>query len=317
MAAVLGHHDWKLTRDTDGHRTYDIDWLCKVDFRADGPATALATPGLPAIGSTWAVGNDIDSYAYCWPNWRVRPVLATEKGYFWMVSQQFSTKPFKRCQDTSIENPIDEPPKIRGSYVKTTREATNNYDGTPILSSSHEYLKGPDVEFDKHNPSIVIEFNTLILPLADIDAMINTVNDAPLWGFEARCVKLDNCSWQRQVYGVCNFYYTATLEFLTDVETFDRDVRDRGKRTLKGWMPGSQFKIPLEPDDPDPDVPGKLMWQNPLSFEVYKDENGENTEAILDGKGRPVDDLDNAGEVHIEYYPESNFLTLGIPLVLI
>ena len=132
------------------------------------------------------------------------------------------------------------------------------------------------------------------LPLETFTDMINTVNDATLWGLPKRTVKLSNVSWSRVLYGTCAFYFTVTYDFDIDFETFDRTIIDEGTRVLtKGG-------------DKD----------NKNDFEVYKDVNGENTRVFLDGAGSALGDGADPVEIEIEYYKESNFLTLGIPSTL-
>jgi hypothetical protein len=55
---------------------------------------------------------------------------------------------------------------------------------------------------------------------------------------------------------------------------------------------------------------------NPQHFIRYKDRNGENARVLLDGAGIPIEDGATPVYRDVEYYPESNFLLLGIPLTL-
>ena len=59
---------------------------------------------------------------------------------------------------------------------------------------------------------------------------------------------------------------------------------------------------------PDPD--------NLQDFIRYKDANGENTRAILNGRGVPVSSVSEAARIPIAYYQESNMFILGIPTSL-
>lgn len=297
MAGVLMNAvEWSLTRDKEGHRDYKIKWLVRSTDSADGPLTIANTSGLPAIGATWTFGNDSDSWAFCWPQWSIRPVLDEEISEYWTVEQLFSTKPLHRCQDTDIENPLNEPDTISGSFTKYTTEATHDWNGDPILSSSKEQIRGSVVERDSNRPTVSIGKNLLALPLSTFAPMIDTVNDATLWGLPTRCVKLSNVSWARNLYGTCTFYYTVTYEFDIRYDTFDRTLLDEGTRYL---APGGD---PTDPED----------------YLVCKDKNDENTRVILDGAGGkwpgPPATAGTIGPV--EFYGESNFLTLGIPTSL-
>ena len=118
----------------------------------------------------------------------------------------------KRCNTTSIENPLAEPQKVSGTFIKYTRELVWDKDGDLLIYSSHEPIKGGDVEFDRNRPSVRVEQNVSGLGLATFAAMVDTLNDATLWGLVARCIKLDNVSWERKLYGVCTYYYTRIFD---------------------------------------------------------------------------------------------------------
>lgn len=294
VAINLGRIAWNSERDQDGHRDYDISWLMQTGHVLDGPAIVMSSPNLPAIGSIWNFDNDIDVYAYCWPNWKVQQVYDRERSDLWIVSQRFSTRPFRRCQDTSIENPLAEPATISGSFVTYTQEVTKNREGKILKTSSHEPLRGKVVEFDSSKPNVSIGFNLPLLPLDTFASMMHHVNDSPLWGLDKRMIKLSNVTWQRQVYGQCFFYYTVHYEFEIDYKTFDRKAPDKGRKVL---MPGGDKN-------------------NPKHFIVYKDDNGENTDVFLDGNGEAIDNADDVVDIEIEYYEEANLLELGIPISL-
>ncbi|MHC4709432.1 MAG: hypothetical protein ACYTA3_03165 [Planctomycetota bacterium] len=290
-AFVEGRLDWNLNRDKDGHRTYKVKWLVQTTSTADGPSHALIASGLPAIGSSWNQGNDYDAWARCWPTMACRYITRNERGRWWEVEQTFTTKPLSRCQDTTIENPLNEPDRISGGFTKYTQEVTQDRNGDEIKNSAEEAFRGPQVEFDNNRPTVTIEKNVLTLDLATISEMVDTVNDATLWGLAARKVKLSNVSWSRELYGTCTFYYKISYEFDINFETFDRTVIDIGTR----------FKIK------------GAVANDKNQFERYRDINGELTTCHLDGNGNLLPAGDDPVEIDIEYYDESNFLTLGIP----
>lgn len=292
---LLGLYDWGLSRNKDGHRDYNADFLVETEDTMDGPSIVLATPGLPAIGSYWSFGNDVDVNSYCSPEMVVRPWKTKgEPGKTWMVNTKFSTRPLNRCQETAVENPLAEPARLSGSFIKTVREATRDKDGNPILTSSHEVVRGKVVERDFSRPTIRVGINSLILPLTSFSYMVDTLNDSMLWGMPARTIKLSNVSWTRKLYGICTYYYTVDYEFEVSTE-FDVDFLDEGTMVL---APGGN------PNDP-------------RDFVRYKDANEENPDRVLlDGNGSPLDDISNPVEIHLEKYAESNFLLLGIPVTL-
>lgn len=293
-STLLGMVDWNGSRDIEGHREYKAQWLVESNDIDDGPSVIFTTAGLPAIGSYWDFGNDLDAWAYCMPDWKITPAVTKEPNELWIVEQTFSTKPMKRCQDTAIENPLSEPARLSGSFVTFSRECMYDRFGDATLSSSFELLRGPSMEMDDARPTVQVGLNFTTLPLSLFSSMLHTVNDATLWGLPARCVKLSNATWTRQLYGTCTFYYTVDYDFDIRYDTFDVDVLDEGSRVL---------------------APGGTPT-NPRHFTVYKDLNGENTRCILDGSGEAWDGTGSPGVRHVEKYNESNLLLLGIPTSL-
>lgn len=314
MAAVVeGLIDWVGDRDEEGHRNYMAAWLVRSAY-SDGPAAAMTAAGLPALGSAWTIGTDVDLWAFCHPAWRATPEYQRERGEYWVVQTPFTTRPLRRCQNAAIEDPMMEPPDISGGFANFSRKKEIDRFGKPIMSSSHQPILG--LEFDDGNPTVQIEMNTLLLGLEDFTEVMHHVNDAPMWGLQERMVKLSNVTWQRLLYGTCSYYFRRRFDFEINFETFDRNVSDRGTRCLMGWMPGSGVPK-VDPDEDDPEFPGKKKWQNPKYFEVYKDLNGENTQTFLDGKGRPVYNLDEVNKIKVEGYKEANLiLATGVPASL-
>lgn len=329
MAAVLrGWRQWTMDRDESGHRTYRITWLVEVsDPNGDGPAVAAQCPGLPLPGSTWFFGSDLDVWATCRWEMAVAPAEGEDdKGpnIYWHVTQTFSTKPLEKgaCRDGQFEDPLTEPQKVSGSFVKYTEEATRDKDGNGIVNSAWEQMRGPQVEFDRNRPTVRIEQNVAALNMPLVSLLIDRVNSSPLWGLPARCVKLSGFSWEKKFYGFCYAYYTRVFEFDINYNTFDRTLQDEGTKVLRGqWNSNGQYvTVPVGrllgvdiPPDPD----------NPAHFVRFKDRNNENSRVILNGAGMPyLGDLttgtgdDTIGTVFVQYYSEGDFSALGIPTTL-
>lgn len=321
-----GQRTWSGTRDSEGHRTYKVVIRIK-GTPADGPANALRCPGLFVVGATWAVDDDLDVWAWCRADASMEPVLKDEVNVFFDVEQTFSTKPpdnkKSRCQDLPIENPLLEPAKISGSVVNYTEEATIDRFGQPILYSSFEVIRGPLVEFDKNRETVKIEQNYPILALDVVAPMIDTVNQYTLWGLPPRTIKLSTASWERKFEGSCSPYYTWVYNFDIRYDTFDRDIADESAKVLSGHWDGTTGRWILNKIGghlPDPD--------NPNHYIRFKDRNGENCRILLNGAGLPADvnigtgsgtgssGAGGPGNIHVEYYDESDFTILGIPTSL-
>ncbi len=299
-----GRFSWSMTRSREGHRDFTVQHLVRTDSPDDGPQIVFNTPGLPLTGNVWALGNDLDFWAICLPKLEVKVHQATPGNphVYWLVTNHFSTKPLIRCQDEEIEDPLLIPQDISGSFVNRRELATRDKDGTAITSSSHERLSATELEFDHANPTVKIGQNVAALGLEVFSQMVNTVNDAPLWGMAARSVKLTNVGWERLVRGTCDFYYRRNFEFDIDFGTFDRTVNDRGRMEL------------------DPNGGGDKT--NPADFRNILDTTSGNPiqdSVPLDGNGVRVvgpNALQTAGQINVQFYQESNFLLLGIPTTL-
>lgn len=329
LAGTGGPIDWRLSRNTEGHRTYTITHLVDTGDSRLGPAAAIQCPGLPLPGSVWIIDDDVDLWAFCTQEAEVTPRVKAEPNVYHEVTQKFSTRPRDRCQEQQFEDPLLEPPKIRIGTVKYTEEASEDRFGNPIDNSAFELFRGALVEFDANRPVVTITRNYPIHGAEIWSPMINTLNDATLWGFPARCIKLSDVTAEQNWYGTCQSYWTITYEFdifaKLDPNTgevvsgFDRDLIDEGTKVLRGhWGRGGDEGYgwvldAIDGVDPNPNNPG--------DFIRFKDRNGENTRVVLNGAGVPYDTEgltsgtgdDEAGTIRVEKYPESNFLILGIP----
>lgn len=314
-ASMLGLLSWSLNRDEDGYREYEAKWLVECTDYWDGPYTVMNASGLPFIGSSWNIGNDSDLYAYCQPQWQISPVLEGEPNKYWYVQTPFSTKPRKRCQDNAPENPLDEPMRLGGSFVKFTKEVAVDRNDNLLRTTSHEVLRGAVTEFDDNRPTVQVGMNLLVLPLSTFTPMIDTVNDGPMWGLSARMVKLSNATWTRQVYGTCSYYYTVDYEFECNFNTFDRQAPSVGSRCLMYTREANGDFSFMNPDAIDPST-GQANYLNPNNFIVYQDKYDNNTPCFHDSKGRAVESEDDVHYIDIDYYDEANFFVLGIPASL-
>jgi hypothetical protein len=291
-ATAIGLVDWTLALNEDGHRDYMAKWLVKTDDVEEGPTTAWLASGLASVGSTWSFGIENDTWAFCWPNWRVAPAYDSEIQNSWYVEQPFSTRPMKRCNTTQIEDPLSEPIDLRGSFLTYRKQAQFDRFGNAILSSSWEPIVGPQTEVDDSRPQVICSFNVSSLPLSGYAALMHNVNDSTMWGLAPRCIKLSGVSWTRKLYGTCSYYYT--IEYTLDINylTFDNDVVDEGSRVL---LPGG---------DPS----------NSFHFARFRDRTGDYGRCLLDGAGNAVDGtVVVPAHRSLEYYRESNLLLLGIP----
>lgn len=298
MSAELmpGQRTWSMRRDSEGHREYDITHLVKVNNPLDGPYTVMNCPGLPQPGDAWQFDEDADQWAWCQNDLDVSVHPDVKEGSparFYLVRQRFSTKcPTNgRCNDDQVNDPLLEQPKVSGSFAKDKVEGTQNRFGADIQNSAHESIKGPSNEWDESRPIIKIEQNVSTFEqVAAAIAMRDHVNDAPLWDFDRRQVKLSNVTWDRKTCGSCSYHYVRTLEFEVNFETWDRDVLDEATKVLTGhWDRSGGWvleAVGIEDDDVTPIYPDP---GNPAHFMRAVDRRGNPAKIILDGHGLPFD----------------------------
>ena len=298
-----GRIGWSLDTDDEGHRTYKLLTLVEmltsinplVAETDDGPERALnSTPGLPAIGSFWQQGNDVDQWATLWPTMKIRTYKPKggEPGNFFSIEQIFSTRSFRTCQSVTISNPLLEPQKISGTFIKYTREARFDVNGNPIVSSSHESYTGADVEIDNNRPSIRIEQNVSVLQLGLLASMVDTINQFPMWGLAPKTIKLSNVSWERKIQGICGYYYNRILDFDINFNTFNIIVPDEGYHEV------------IEGEDP----------LGPLNFNVSQDswDQAFRKTQGLNGAGARATTTEEIAINNFQVYRTANFNLLGV-----
>lgn len=320
-AAIIlggGPRIWEGERDKEGHRTFKVSQIVETTDTGDGPFVVMGATGLFAVGSSYLVDNDNDVWAYCTAKMKVRvhQEVQGDPPKFWLVDQEFTTRCERRgrCETTDVDDPVLEPQKISGSFIKYTEEATVDRFGDPIVSSSHEVFRGAQIEFDANRPTVRIEQVVSALQLPLFTEMVDTVNDDNLWGLERRKIKLSNVTWERNRCGD-ELTYTRVFDFDIRFDTFDRDIIDEGAKVLSGdWNSDGIWDTTIGPIvNPDRD--------NPQHFVAFHDAKGNQIRALLDGRGEPIrfggatgtGTPGQAVEIHIEKYAESNFLLLGIP----
>lgn len=360
MAAYLrgGPRTIKLTRDENGYREYEVTHIVACDPTAgEGPGDALEVSGLPQPGDTLDLnlaGSGtayVDTYVYCQVEAEVTIHDEQEGDWpkYYLVKQKFHNRgDDKKCRTTPVDDPLLEPQRISGSFIKFVEEATLDRNGDPILTSSYEFIRGPQNEWDANRPQVVIEQNVSSLELTLCAQMVDTLNNHTLWGVPPRCIKLSDVAWERKFHGACYVYYTRRLTFdiryrrtsgvdsigvtgtgtstsvgleaviSGEYETFDREVLDEGTKALHGHWSETTGNYVLD------NIGGAApSAANPHHFSRFKDRNGENTRVILNGAGLPADTTIGTGtatsaaggfgRIRIEKYGESDFLLLGIP----
>lgn len=298
----------ELTRSENGHRDYKLVTRVRTNSRSDGPLIVMNAVGLPLPGSIWIFGNETDPWAACWPNTIVRPYSGPEADYNWTVEQTFSTRPYRQCNDMEVSDPLLKPPHVEGSFITLRGTTIFDANGNIIKNTAFEPI---EVEKDGHAPTVVIEQNVGDLGLSTFSNMVQTVNDASLWGLSAKKIKLNNVSWQRRYYGMCGVYYTRRLDFEIRWGGWAVSTPDQGFRVIRGYWHWFTGVYTIETG---------ASKTKPEDFVEYRDKSGSRPRDpvwIETSTGKPkagASAPDMLGPLDV--YPTSNFLTLGIPTVL-
>jgi hypothetical protein len=343
----------ELARDDDdaGNRTREVEYIVHRDTVTDGPDQVLTTAGLPAYGDSYQDGlGHSDHYCFCTAYKKVRRHQFTkEVGHWWSVVRRFTTVPPRgRCKAEEVQSPFDTPPEISVRTVKYTTEPLLDKDDSPIMTSSHEFVRGPQNEWELGDVQIKIKCAVLDPQLPVLTQMKDTLNAYDLWGYPPRTIKLSDVEVDLRFLGNCYQYADRTLTF---------DARYRARRGVLDWLPrtgtGTQQVRELEPDSYYETwdryvvdegtkvlngkwvtVGGTNVWQliniggatpdkeNPQHFIRFQDRQGNVGRVILNGHGVPADtfvthgsgtgtsDPVGAGRILIAYYGESDFSIL-------
>lgn len=278
--------------DEEGYRHYEVTYLVQSNSKFDGPSAVSVTSGLPLPGSLYLIGNDNDPWAWCRPSRRIQKHQDNQgDSLWWTVGVRFSNKPpesrqgNQRDPSQGQQNPLLEPFKISISSLKDRENATHDRFGRANMTSSHELLKGPQLEFDISRARVRIEQNVIDAQTDLLAALEDHLNDRNLWGLPPRCVKFCGHSAEPKYYNNFLKYYTRSLEFETDYRTFDRYIPDVGTKVLNGEYNQTSGiwetkQIGTPPVDPNPD--------NPAHFIAYRDRFGQVGNVALNGRGLPA-----------------------------
>jgi len=286
-----------MTRDIEGHREYTVTWHIVTSTPLHGPEIILASGILPAVGSPYSIDDDYDPWAFCTPELTIAPHRNAPDGeptVDWYVTQKFSTKTTWRCQTFPIDNPLLEPYEISGDFTHEQREPSKDKDNKPLLFPNFQPITGPKIEQKYSYPTISIKFNSATLPLSTYVLLINRVNDSPLWGMPARCVRFIDAKWERKLYGVCYYYFTTTYTFEFNLDTFDPKIPAVGTKYLRNG------------GDPS----------NPDDFIQKEDATGHSVEVLLNARGEPIDKIEDQYIAQPQIAKEGNLLLLGIPATI-
>lgn len=297
------------TQDDSGHKEYHLSLLVETDPATEGSNAASQAPGLPVPGSPWDWEDLVDNDVVCHPRVEVRrhkDIKENRPVTHWMLTYLYSSK---ICDIFASMDPLLQDNKVSGSTTHHTIEATHDRFGVPIQNSAWEQFRGPQVEFDDARPQIIVEQNVADVERELLDGLINGVNDEPMWGLPARCIKFSEYTWSEDCRGPGMVYYKRRLVFDINARInpnavfgdpdyllsgWDRDLLDQGQKVLWGHW-NSQGKWEVDPIGLEYDEFGEVVGFiypdrfNPTHFMRAIDRRGNPTTLILNGQGEPWD----------------------------
>lgn len=292
--------NWTSNRDKRGYRQYTVTHLVITTADTDSPSDVLLnTTGLPVPGTTWNYGNTPDTQAVCLFERsvsRYKPVEG-ENGNYWAVVSKFDSTPGATPPGASEDpgGPLLMPFKISGGYDQNEVQEITDRFNQPLVSTSFEPLVGEETMRNYARPTVTIEHNISSDPVGLLEGYMNRVNSVAMWGFQPRCVRMEDAEWSKEMMANGVYYYNVKYTFVVQYGTWDSDILDEGRKVLK---PGGDIT-------------------NPAHFELVKAGLGDDKNpdpVMLDSNTGLQTQVPHFLTFEIDL--EANFLLLGIPSTL-
>lgn len=281
--------DVSTSADNEGHRTHSVTFRAVTDDTTKKSYSAwLAVATQYPPGTPYSLLGESDSWAFAQRPSRARAEKATNRKSY-LVDVDFSTKPAEKCSNHNVENPLDEPVKISGSFVRATKVVTQDRLGEQLANSADEPWI-PAAEIDDSRDTLIIEANTAGINLQQRGQARDKVNETPIWGLQPRAAKLSQWQWSIQKYGQCNLYVVNRLEFEINMDLWNDARLDEGFRIKDGVDADGNTKYKTLMDGQD----------QPLR-----------EPRLLDGQGDLLGPNANPVIVRKELYREFDFHSIG------
>ena len=261
--AVTAPKDWSVETDDEGHGDYTLTWGVETTSALDGPDVALSASGLPIPGASLsALGGNAWAFFNRKGSAKLKKVDASRK--YWDVSTVFTTRPARRCTTDAVEDPLLEPPRVKGTFAQTVQELLYDNTGAPLVNASQQRYTGAIVQDTVSTPIVELEMNCSFIDLSWLANYADSYNsNAGQWGMPTRSIKCTTGPWERVLYGTCYFYFIVRFTFELRLPNWDIVVPNEGTRVK---------------------VPGT----SPARYVQYKDEREENGITFLDASGNAL-----------------------------
>lgn len=216
------------------NRRYKRVLVVETNDINDGPEIILNTPGMPQLGSSYALGNDFDTIAVC-VDLQCEP--DPNSPYVWKVSALYDSS---RTVDLGLSNPLNLPAEITWTFAKYEYPLQRDANGVPMANSSGE----------RFDPPLTVEVSRPILTVSRNEASYNeeiaiayqdAVNSDTFGPAEPLQAKISMITGQRMV-DIGIQYWKVTYEIEFQVRTFCLFVIDQGFRNIAGYL----FRDPID-----------------------------------------------------------------------
>lgn len=219
--------------DTEGNRTYVVTAQVKTSARGDGSIIVIAGLGLD-LTSFYAVGNESDPGAF-FTSAYATPKSKNKSLTTWTVKINYSSKAKDKVNVTQVDDPLDEPPQISGSFVEYLKIVEEDKDGVVIANTAGDPFDPPILDEDGR-PTIVIVKNFAELDLPRLADYYGAVNSDPFFGLSVRTVRFSSLSWSQKYRGSGIPYYPVSMGFEIKKDKWDIKILNRGYAVLDGGV---------------------------------------------------------------------------------
>ncbi len=283
MAVVDVKWNWKggsATDDTQSRSATRIG-TAKTDDTSDSPVTVKQSELVPKIGQA----HPDDQWL------RVKSVTPTQKApYLYDLRVEYHAPHSSGDLDNPSGNPLDEPPKIKMSFVTSQEPIDEDISGNPIQNKVEEAFD-PPITRDFSDLRITIERNEAFVNVPRILAYTDSVNSDKFFDFPAGTVRFlapsaDEVRQDQFVYWRHAYHFQARTRFpTTAAKAWYRRILNQGFRERTGFdLSGAPIYNALLDDSgnpvtqpvllnddgkrlkPNADPPEEPVW---LEFQIY------------------------------------------------
>jgi hypothetical protein len=259
------------------HRTYSSTFRLFTDSVNDGASTVMIYSGLPQLGDPYLWGNSWDYGA----RMNSLPVVRLEREdqqarKIWIATCTYTTIG-RQLEEQPPDNPLDHPWKVSGDADEWTEEAEKDINGSPLMNSAFQQLRGKQVERFRSRRKLTLSKNFPIVNQLWIDHFEGSINRSSVrilgMNYPPNHLYMRRITFTREWYAYGTPYFPHTFQIDVHKDGFLRKIVDKGTMQLR--------------DGGNPFNPGDMV---PILNLQTKDQ----MERYLNGAGGPIDNIADA-----------------------